>query len=167
MTRIAYHQSRAAHRVTLTKELGKIENSVCAGYFQDLSKGNRVDQKMYSVLKNRVREDAAELYGVRNLPAEFNPKDFFPSTAELNSQQAFGKNNQLKSYTLLPVLSQIAVIVWKSGYLSKDDKEPEILAKLLPCGKATLSMISNLARVDFSALKLLSFDHDIYDNPKE
>ena len=33
--------------------------------------------------------------------------------------------------------------------------------------EATLSMISNLARVDFSALKLLPFDHDIYDNPEE
>lgn len=28
-------------------------------------------------------------------------------------------------------------------------------------------MISNLARVDFSALKLLPFNHDIYDNPEE
>ena len=67
----------------------------------------------------------------------------------------------------MPVLSQIAVIVWKSVYLSTDDNKPETLAKLLPCGEATLSMISDLARVDFSALKLLPFDHDIYDNPEE
>ena len=63
----------------------------------------------------------------------------------------------------MPVLSQITVIVWKSDYLSTDDKEPETVAKLLPCGEATLSMISDLARVDFSALKLLPFDHNIYD----
>ena len=82
-------------------------------------------------------------------------------------QKTFGKNNQLKSYTVLPVLSQIAVIVWKSGYLSKDDSELENLAKVHPCREATLSMISNLTRVDFSALKVLPFDHDIYNDPEE
>ena len=167
MTNKAYHRSRAADRVPLAKESGKTEKTFCKGYLRDLSKGNNDDQKLYSVLKDRVRADAPELYGIRNLPAEFNPKDFFPSKAELHSQQIFGKNNALKSYTVLPVLSQIAVIVWKSGYLSTDDKELETLAKLLPCGEGTLSMISNLARVDFSALKLLPFDHDIYDNPEE
>ena len=122
---------------------------------------------MYSVLKDRVKADAPELYGIRNLPVEYDQKDFFPSKAELHSQQQFGKNNELKSYTVLPVLSQIAVIVWKLGYLSTDDTEPETLAKLLPFGEATLSMIGDLARVDFSALKLLPFDHDIYDDPEE
>ena len=132
---------------------------------RDLSKGNRADQKGFAVLKDRVREDASELYGIRNLPAEYNPRDYFPSRNELHSQQTFGKNNELKSYTVLPVVSQIAVIMWKSGYLSADDDKK--LAKLLPCGEATLAMISDLARVDFSALKLLPLDHDIYDDPKE
>ena len=59
------------------------------------------------------------------------------------------------------------VLVWKSGYLSKDDRELETLAKVLPCGEATLSMISDLAHVVFSTLKLLPFDHDIYDDPEE
>ena len=143
------------------------ENSVCAGYLRDLLKGNRTAQKKYSVLKDTVKADAAEIYGIRNLPAKFNPKDFFPSKVELHSQQTFGKNNQLKSYTVLPVLSQIAVIVWKSVYLSKDDNEPETLAKVLLCREATLSMISDLAHVDFLALKLLPLDHDIYNNPEE
>ena len=67
----------------------------------------------------------------------------------------------------MPVLSQIAVIVWKSGYLSTNDKEPETLAKLLPCGEATLSMIRDLARVNFSALKLLPFNHNIYEDPED
>ena len=57
--------------------------------------------------------------------------------------------------------------MWKLGYLRTDDNEPETLAKLLPCREATLSMISDLARVDFSALKLLPFDHDIYNDPEE
>ena len=122
---------------------------------------------MYSVLKDKVKADALELYGIKNLSAEFDPKDFYPSKADLHSQQQFGKNNGPKSYTVLPVLSQIAVIVWKSGYLSIDDNEPETLAKILPYREATLSIISNLAHVDFSALKLLPFDHDIYDNPEE
>ena len=118
-------------------------------------------------MKDKIKEDAAEIYSIRNIPARFNPKDFFPSKVELHSKQTFGENNQLKSYTVLSVLSQIAVIVWTSGYLSKDDSKPETLAKVLTCRKATLSMISDLARVDFSALKLLPFDHDIYDNPEE
>ena len=77
-------------------------------------------------MKDRVREDAMELYGLQNLPAKFNLEDFFLSKVELHSQQKFGNNNLLKSYTVLPVLSQIEVIVWKSGYLSKDDGEPEL-----------------------------------------
>ena len=64
ITRTAYHQRRAAHRVTIAKEVGMTENSVCAGYLQNLSKGNRADQKTYSVLKDRVRADAAELYSI-------------------------------------------------------------------------------------------------------
>ena len=112
-------------------------------------------------MKDKVKADAPDLYGIRNLPVKYNPKDFFPSKAELHLQHQFAQNNELKPYTVLLVLSQIAVIVWKLGYLSIDDNEPETLAKLLPCGEATLSMISDLARVDFLALKLLPFDHDI------
>ena len=84
MTRMTYHQSRAAHHVILAKEPEMTENSVYAGYLRDLSKGNRADQKTYSVLKDRVREDVAELYGIRNLPAKFNQKDSFPSKVELH-----------------------------------------------------------------------------------
>ena len=157
---MAYHQSKAADRVPLAKESGKTATSECTRYLHDLSKGNRADQKGYTVLKDRVKADAPDLYRIQNLPAQYNPKDFFPSKVELHLQHQFGKNNELKSYTVLPVLSQIAVVVWKSGYLSTDDEEPETLTKLLPCGKATLSMISDLARVNFSALKLLLFDTD-------
>ena len=166
-TNIAYHRSRAAHRVPLPKESGQTLTSDCAGYLRNLSKGNCADQKSYSVLKDRIKEDTAELYGIRNLPVAYNPTDFFPSKVELHSQQAFGNNNPLKLYIVLPVLSQITVIVWKLGYLNKDDKEPEVLAKLLPCGEANLNMVRDLAQVDFSPLKLLHFDHDIYDNPEE
>ena len=67
----------------------------------------------------------------------------------------------------MPVVFQIAVIVWKSGYLTEDKGEPTALAKGLPGRETMLAMISDLARVDFSALKLLPFDHDIYDDPKE
>ena len=43
MTNMAYHQSRAADRVTLAKETGKTEISVCKGHSRDLSKGNRAN----------------------------------------------------------------------------------------------------------------------------
>ena len=96
-------------------------------------------------------------------------KRFPPTKVELHSQQAFSKNNSLKLYTKLPVLTQVAVIVWKSGYLSSnlDGTNSVNLAKALPCSKTTLTMLVNLPRMDFSALKLLPFDHNIYDSPKE
>ena len=56
-----------------------------------------MDKKSYSVLKDRVREVVVKIYGIQNLPAKFNPTDFFPSRVELHSQQIFGKNNILKS----------------------------------------------------------------------
>ena len=129
--------------------------------------GNSADQKAYSVLKDRVREDITELYSLWNLPAKYDPKDFFPSKVELHPQQTFCKNNPLKLYTVLPVLSQSAAIVLKSGCLSKADNELETLVKLLPCREAMLSMIRKLALVYFSALRLLPFNHDIYINLEE
>ena len=85
MTNMAYHQSRAADRVPLARELGTTEKSVYAGYLRDLSKGNRANQKVYSVLKDKVKADAPELFDIRNLPAKYDSKDFFPSKAELHS----------------------------------------------------------------------------------
>ena len=118
-------------------------------------------------MKDRVREDAPELYCLQNISAKHNPRDFSPSKVELHSQKAFGKNNPLESYTVLPVISQNAVIVWKSDYLSKYDNKPTAFAKAFPCGETTLSMSSNLAQVDLSALKLLLFDHITYNDPEE
>ena len=165
VSNMMYHRSNAAKRVPLATKSGVTEVSDCKRYLRNLSQGNRQDQKVLAVLKDRVREDASELFDVRNLLAKYDPTSFFPSRNDLHAQQTFGTNNELKSYTVLPVVSQIAVIIWKLGYLSADNDEN--LAKALPCGEATLSIMSDLARVDFSALKLLPLDHDIYDNPKK
>ena len=162
-----FHRSRAAAKVPLAKESGQTLLEVSAGYLRALSKGNRADQKSFSVSKDRVRKDVREIYGLRKLPAQQNPRDFYPSKVEFHSQQSFGKNNPLKLYTVLPVVSQIAVIVWKSGYLSEDEGKSTALAKVIPGGETTLAMISDLAQVDFFALKLLPFDHDIYNDPEE
>ena len=86
MTNMAYHQSKAANRVPLAKESGKTVRSDCTRYLHDLLKGNRANQKGYSVLKDRVKADALDIYGIQNLPAKYNPKDSFPSKAELHSQ---------------------------------------------------------------------------------
>ena len=74
---------------------------------------------------------------------------FYPSKVELHSQQAFGVNNLSKLYTVVPVMTQIAVIVWKSGYLDPARDEPAALATALPFGKTTHSMLYNLQRVNF------------------
>ena len=79
MAEMAYHRSNAADRVPLATESGTTNINDCRRYLRDLLKGNRANQKVYSVLKDKVKDDALELYGIRNLPAEFNSRDFFPS----------------------------------------------------------------------------------------
>ena len=64
-------------------------------------------------------------------------------------------------------MTQIAVIVWKSGYLDATRDEPATLATALPFGETTHSMLSNLQQVDFSALKIPPLDHDIYNDPDQ
>ena len=140
-----FNQSRAAARVPLARELGQTSLEVSAGYLRVLSKGNCADKKMFSDLKDRGKEDTWEIYGLRKLLAQYNPRDFYPSKVELNSQQSFGKNNPLKLYTVLPFVSHIAVIVWESGYLSEDEGEPTALAKVLTGRETMIAMISNLA----------------------
>ena len=110
----------------------------------ELSTASHKDQKTFTKVKFKVKNNAQEISWVYNLPSKLDPKQFFPTKVELHSQQAFGKNNSLKSYTGLPVLTQIAVIVWKSGYLGSVKDKPTNLANALPCGKTTLAMLSNL-----------------------
>ena len=61
------------------------------------------------------------------------------------------------------ILTQIAVIMWKLGYLNADHDKPAILAKALPFGETAHSMLGNLQQVNFSTLRLLPLDHDTYD----
>ena len=89
---------------TIVHEAGYCYIEISTGYLRALSKGNRADQKSFSVMKDRGRENTTGLYGLHNLAAQYNPKDFYPSKVELQSQQAFGKSNSLKSYTVLPVV---------------------------------------------------------------
>ena len=64
-------------------------------------------------------------------------------------------------------MTQIFVIVWKSGYLSSVKDKQTNLTKALTCGKTILTMLSNLQRVNFLVIKLLPFNHDIYKSPTE
>ena len=57
--------------------------------------------------------------------------------------------------------------MWKSGYLDATLDEPATLATELPFGETTHSMLSNLQRVNFSALKIPPLYHDIYDDPNQ
>ena len=63
MADMAYHRSKAADRVPLATESGTTNINDCRRYLQDLLKGNRADQKVYSVLKDRVKDDVLELFG--------------------------------------------------------------------------------------------------------
>ena len=51
MVRINYHQTKAVHRTPLAL-LGDTSNiTISAGYLQELLRGNRKDQKIFSQLK--------------------------------------------------------------------------------------------------------------------
>ena len=92
--------------------LGDTTNiTISTGYLRELSSDNRKDQTIFAKLKDNVEDKAQEIYCVNNLLTKFDPKQFFLIKVELHSQQAFGKNNLLKLYTVLPVLTQLAIIV--------------------------------------------------------
>ena len=64
-------------------------------------------------------------------------------------------------------MTQIAVILWKLGYLDSAREELASLAKALPFGETTHYKLGNLQWVDFSALKIPPFNHDIYNNAEK
>ena len=68
LAKVEYHQSRDADRIPLASESGQTPTNVNAGYLQALSIGYYKDQMYFSKLKDKVGEDAMELYGLRNLP---------------------------------------------------------------------------------------------------
>ena len=88
MADMAYHRSKAADRLPLARESGKTNIGYCKRYLQDLSKGNRADQKVYSVLKDRVKDNALELYGIWNLPVIHDPKDYFLSKVSIRNNNS-------------------------------------------------------------------------------
>ena len=137
-----------------------------AGYLDQLSKDNRKDQKYLILIKANIKADAPELFKVRNLPAKFELTQFYPSKLEIHSQQAFGKNNSSKLYNVVPILTQIAVIMWKLEYLAADHDKPAILAKTLPFCETTNFILQNLQLVDFCALRLLILNHGTYNSPE-
>ena len=95
-------------------------------------------------MKKIVADKAPEIFQVQTIPTPFEPSQFYPTKIELHSQQAFGKNNLSKLYTVVPIMTQIAVILWKSGYLTPALDEPATLAKALPFGETAHSMLGNL-----------------------
>ena len=113
-----------------------------------------------------MKADAPELFRVQNFPTKFEPTQSYPSNVEIHSQQAFGKNNSSKLYTIVPVLTQIAVIMWKLGYLDVDHDKPETLQGITIWWDNSFHT-QNLQRIDFSALRLLPLDPDTYNYPEE
>ena len=162
-----YNTSRSVHKVPLQQLDDTTSASVSAGYLRELSKDSCNDQKYYASLKKVVRAKVEENFQVWTLPAQFEPTQFYPTKVELHNQQAFRTNNSSKSYTVVPVMTQIAIILWKLGYLDPASDEPATLATALPFGETTHFMLGNLQRVDFLPLKMSPLDHDIYDNPNQ
>ena len=112
-----------------------------------------------------MRHKPTGIFRVADLPPKIDPMQFYPSKAQLHKEQAFGKNNPYKLYFVKPVVSNIAVLLWKSGLL--DLKDSNNLAASLPNGQSTLALLNKLRRTDFSALQLQPFYYDIYDSPEE
>ena len=62
-----------------------------------------------------MREDPKEIFQVQNLTPKIDPVQLYPTKVELHQGQAFGKNNPYKLYSVKPVFSNFAVILWNSG----------------------------------------------------
>ena len=109
--KMRYNASRGACKVPL-KQLGATTKAaVSAGYLRQLLRDNLKDQKYCASLKKFVADKAPEIFQVQTIPTPFEPSQFYPTKIELHSQQVFGKNNSSKSYTVVPVMTQIADIV--------------------------------------------------------
>ena len=48
---------------------------------------------------------------VTNLPMKIDQAQFYPSSVELHKEQALGKKNPYRSYSVKPVVSNIAVLL--------------------------------------------------------
>ena len=128
----------------------------------------RKDAKTYKHVKEQMDKFPEDIFRVSDLPPQVDPNEFYPTATELHQQRAFGKNNCLKSYNVTPNLANIAVILWKSGFLEHKNKnekqktsEEQTLAQALPLGTEVLKKVKKLSRTDFSALQLLPLDFDV------
>ena len=109
-----------------------------------------------------MRKEPTKLFWVANLPPRFDPAQFYPLKAQLHKEQSFGKHNLYKLYSGVPVVSNIAVLLWKSSLL--DPVDSINLAAALSDGQATFASLNKLRQTDFSALQLLPFDYNIYNS---
>ena len=123
----------------------------------------RKDAKTYKHVKEQIDKFPEDIFSVNDLPPEVDPNEFYPTATELHQQRAFGKNNCLKSYNVTPNLANIAVILWKSGFLKheKNNKKEkasaeQTLALALPLGTEVLNKVKKLSRTDFSASTALT-----------
>ena len=133
-----------APRVPLLKLGGSTSALDSASYLRQFSKDNHKDQKYYAKMRDKVKAKAQEIFQVRNLSEKFEPTRFYLTKVESHSQQACGKITLSKLYTVVPVMTQIAVILWKIGYLDSARDESAFLAKVLPFSEMTHSMLNNL-----------------------
>ena len=108
-----------------------------------------------------MHKDPMELFRVADLPTNIDPAQFYPSKAKLHQEQSFCKHNPYKLYSVAPVVSNIAVVLWKSGLL--DSADSINLAAALPNGQTTFASWNKLQRTNFSTLQLMPFDYNIYD----
>ena len=108
-----------------------------------------------------MRPKPTGIFRVTDLPPKLDPEQLFSLKVQLHKDQAFGKNNPYKLYSIKSVVSNIAVILWKSGLLNSVDSIN--LAKALSNGPAIVASLNKLRRTDFSALQLLPLDYNIYD----
>ncbi len=137
-------------------------------YFENLLSQMRKDAKTYKHVKEQMDKFPEDIFRVSDLPPEVDPNKFYPTATELHQQRAFGKNNCLKLYNVTPNLANIAVILWKSGFLEHKNKnrkqkasEEQTLAQALPSGTEVFKKVKKLSRTDFSALQLLPLDFHV------
>ena len=110
MADIVFYPAQDAKRIPLAP-VANAPVAISAGYVSTLSKDLRWEDKSNYGIKDIMCHESTRIFRVADLPPEIDPAQFFPSKVQLHKDQAFGKNNPYKSYSVKPVVSNIAVIL--------------------------------------------------------
>ena len=81
----------------------------------------REEQKLITLMCNKRKKHKKTFWSVKKLLIETDIHEVYPLWDTLIAETAFGKPNLIKSYTVIPALSQVLCPVLKGAYLDRVD----------------------------------------------